>query len=235
VTAGWLPPDAGAVVTTIDSPRQVTGRPAVWAAISGIAGLLANVLLVLFFLLARPFSDVQNSFGWLGTANDAVLIVQFLAMIPVALALRQWLPPTRSVQVATAMGVGAMAAVAVLQLLLIRGVLGFDVQVLLVVAAFLLVYASIFTVSSIGHRQGALPRAVTRFGLLLGMSYPVGLLIAGAGFLIGTASGHPLVFAIPGIVLGAPGWLALPVWPLVLAHLVFNKPPSFNSNREGFS
>jgi glycopeptide antibiotics resistance protein len=223
------------MLTKIHQPQQVTGRPAVWAVISGIAGLLANVLLVFFFLLARPFSDVQNSFGWLGTANDAVLVVQFLAMIPVALALPRWLPHTRSVRVATAMALGAMLAVAVLQLLLIAGVLDFDVQVVLVVAAFLLVYAWVFVVSSTGHRYDALPRVVTRFGLLLGISYPVGLLIAAAGVLIGTASGHPLAFAIPGIVLGAPGWLALPVWPLVLARLVFNKPPSFNSNEEGLS
>jgi glycopeptide antibiotics resistance protein len=217
------------MLTKVHPPQQLAGQPAVWAVISGIAGVLANVLLVFFFLLARPFSDVQNGFGWLGTANDAVLVVQFLAMIPVALALPRWLPRIRSVWVATAMALGAMVAVAVLQLLLIAGVLDFDVQVLLVVAAFLFVYAWVFVVSSIGHRYDALPRSVTRFGLLLGVSFPVGLLIMISGLLLGLGSPVQLAW------LAAVGWLALPALPLVLARLVFNKSPSFNSNQEGLS
>jgi hypothetical protein len=45
------------------------------------------------------------------------------------------------------MALGAMLAVAVVQPLLIPGVLDFDVQVLLLVAAFLRVYAWVFVVS----------------------------------------------------------------------------------------
>jgi hypothetical protein len=228
VTAGSLPTNPDCVLTTVHPAQQRIGGPRLWAWTSGIAGLLANVLLVLFFLLARPFEEVQNSFGWLGTANDAVLVGQFLAMIPVALALRQWLPRTRSVGVATAMGVGAMLAVAVLQLLLIAGVLDFDVQVLLVVAAFLPVYAWIFLVSSVGHRSGALPRSVSRFGLLLGASFPLGLLIFTAGLL---GWGSPALLA----GLAAAAWLALPVWPLVLARLVFGRRASLKSQEEGSS
>ena len=223
MTAGWLPTNPGGVLTTAHLSEQRIGGPRQWAWISGIAGLVANVLLALFYLLARPFSEVQNSFGWLGTANDWVIPVQFLATIPVAMALRRWLPPIRLVRVSTAIAVAAMVAVATLQLLLVAGVLDFDVEVLLAVAAFLLVYAWVFIVSSVGHRHSALPRTVTRFGLLLGASFPLGLLITAAGYLIGSASGHPLALASPGIVLGALSWLALPVWPLMLAHLVFSK------------
>lgn len=242
VTVGRLPTEPGRMQTQIHPPRQRTASPVLWALISGIAGLLANVLLAGFF------SDVGNSFSWLGTANDWVLVVQFLAMIPVALALRRWLPFTRSVRVTTAVAVGAMVAVGVLHLLLIAGVLDFDRQVLLGVAAFLLVYVWVFVVSSIGHRQGTLPRSVTRFGLLLGASFPVGWLITAAGYLVGSArghplsfagylvglaSGHPLAFAIPGLVVSALSWLALPVWPLILARLVFSKPASLNSDQKG--
>ena len=146
-----------------------------------------------------------------------------------------WLPRTRSVRVSTAIAIAAMLAVAILHLLLIAGVLDFDVQVLMAVAAFLPVYAWVFIVSSIGHRHGALSRSVTRFGLLLGASFPLGLLITAAGYLAGSASGHPLALASPGIVLGAWSWLALPVWPLILARLVFSKPPSFKADKEGLS
>jgi len=235
VTVGCLPADRGGVLTEINPPQQGISQPALWALTSGIVGLLANALLVLFFVLAQPFSEVQNGFGWLGTANDWLIPVQFLTMIPVALALRRWLPRTRSVRVSTAIAIAAMFAVAILHLLLVAGVLDFDVQVLMAVAAFLPLYAWVFIVSSIGHRHGALSRSVTRFGLLLGASFPLGLLITAAGYLAGSASGHPLALASPGIVLGAWSWLALPVWPLILARLVFSKPPSFKADKEGLS
>ena len=212
--------------------QQRSASPVLWALTSGITGLLANVLLILFFLLARPFgvngplAEAGQDFMWLGSANDVVIIVQFLTFIPVALALRRWLPPTRSVRIATAAAVGAMVVVAVLQLLLVAGVLEFDVQVMLVVAMFLVIYAWIVAVSSTGHRHGNLPRPVTRFGLLLGVSLPVGLVIAAAGLLFPSGSPAQLAFVIPGVAVAAIGWLGLPVWPLVLARMVFSKPPS---------
>jgi hypothetical protein len=212
--------------------RQRTAGPALWALTSGITGLVANVLLVLFFLLAQPFgvngplAEAGQDFMWLGSANDVVIIAQFLTFIPVALALRGWLPPTRSMRVATAAAVVAMVVVAILQLLLVAGVLEFDVQVILVVATFLVVYAWVITVSSTGHRHGTLPRSVTRFGLLLGVTFPVGLVIAGAGMLFPGGSPAQLAFVIPGVAIAAIGWLGLPVWPLVLARTVFSKAPS---------
>jgi hypothetical protein len=233
VTSGWLPTNPGRVLTTLNPSEQRIGGPRRWAWISGIAGLVANVLLALFYLLARPFNEAQNSFGWLGTANDWVIPVQFLAMIPVAVALRRSLPLIRLVRVSTAIAIAAMVAVAALQLLLVAGVVEFDVEVLLAVAAFLLVYAWVFIVSSVGHRHGTLPRSVTRFGLLLGASFPVALLITAAGYLVGRGFGHPLAFAMPGIVLGAMSWLAFPAWPLVLARMVFGiKPSTVHSERE---
>jgi hypothetical protein len=223
VTAGSLPADPGAVLTKINPLQQQTSRPGLWAVISGIAGFVANALLVLFFLLRRPFEPVQNSFGWLGTANDWVIVVQFLTLIPVAVALRRWLPPTRSVRVATVIAVAAMLAVAMLQLALIAGLLDFEVQVYAVVAAFLPVYAWVIIVSSVGHRSGTLPRSVTRFGLLLGASFPLGLLITTPG-LLGWGSPAQLAW------LAALGWLALPVWPLVLARLVLNRPSPYSTS-----
>jgi hypothetical protein len=161
-----------------------------WALTSGIAGLVANVLLALFYLLARPFSDVQNSFAWLGTANDWVIPVQFLAMIPVATGLRRRLPPSRLVRVSTAIAIAAMVAVAALQLSLVAGVVDFDVEVVLVVAAFLLVYAWVLVVSSVGIVMARCLDRLTAPASLLGASFPVALLItAVAGYLVGWDSG----------------------------------------------
>jgi hypothetical protein len=138
------------MLTETHPARQRIASPVLWALTSGITGVVANVLLVLSFLLGPPFgvngplAQAGQDFMWLGSANDVVIIVQFVTFIPVALALRRWLPPARSVQLATAAAIGAMVVVAVLQLLLVAGVLEFDLQVVLVVATFLVVYAWAF-------------------------------------------------------------------------------------------
>jgi hypothetical protein len=203
-------------------PLPRTRAPIAAALVSGVAGLVANLLLVAFFVLTFGLGLPQYS--WLGTTNDAVIMLQFLALVPVAVATPQWLPRARSVRVATAAAVVGMVLVAVLQLLLILQVLTFDVQVLLVVAAFLPVYGWVLAVSSVGHRTGALPRPVTRFGLVLGVSFPVGLLIFAAGLPFGWGSAAQLLFAVAGGALAGLSWLALPVWPLLLARLVFPRP-----------
>ena len=179
---------------------------------------------MLFFLLAQPFGDARPGFMWLGTANDVVIVVQFLTLVPVALALRGRLPATRAVRVSTAAAVAAMLGTAVLQLLLVAGVLAFEVQVWLVVPLFLVIFGWVLTASSTGHRHGTLPRPVTRFGLLLGMCFPLGMLITVAGLPFGWGSVAQLAFGVPGLLVGGVSWLALPVWPLLLARLVFNTP-----------
>lgn len=215
---------------TEPGPVPPTTDAAPWAYATAVSGAVANLLLVLFFLLAQPFSEVTNAFSWLGTANDIAIVVQFTTAVPVALALRRRLPPTRPVRAATAAAVVAMAAVVVLQLLLVTAVLDFDVQVMLVSAAFLVVYAWVFTASSAAHRVGSLPRPVTRSGLLIGASYPLGVVIAAPGLLFPWGSLTQLAFAVPGIVIGSIGWLALPVWPWLLARLVFGRSASDAGN-----
>jgi hypothetical protein len=224
VTAGQPPAQSGRMAIEISPLPQRTTGPYAWALTTGITGLLANMLLVLFFLLAQPFGEARQRFMWLGSANDWAIVVQFLALIPVALALRSWLPDTRAVRLSTAAAVVAMAGTAILQLLLIVGVLPFEVQAALIVVMFLLVYGWVLAASSTGHRHGALPRPVTRFGLLLGVTFPVGLLIAIAGLPFGWGTAAQLAFGVPGLVLGSASWLSLPVWPLLLARFVLNRP-----------
>jgi hypothetical protein len=98
-----------------------------------------NVLLLLD-QLTENVGEARQYFMWLPTAIVWVMVVQFLTLIPVALALRRWLPPTPSVQLATAAAIGALLAIAILQLLLVTGALEFDVRVVLVMATFLMIY-----------------------------------------------------------------------------------------------
>ena len=70
---------------------------------------------------------------------------------------------------------------------------------------------------------------------MLGAAYPVGLVLAAPGLLFPWGSAAQLVFVTPGIVIGAFGWLGLPLWPLALARRAFNKPPTHISKEEAMS
>jgi hypothetical protein len=188
---------------------------------SGAAGLVANLLLVLFFALARPFQESATAFSWLGPVNDVAVILQFAALAAVPPALRARMGAARAVRVATVAAMLGSAAVVVLQVLLVGGVLDFGVQVVLVSAAFVVVFAWIFVVASAGHRTGLLPRPVTRYGLLVGASYPVALLVAVPALLFTRGSATRYAFLVPAVLVGAAGWLAMPGWPLLLVRFVF--------------
>jgi hypothetical protein len=210
-------------LTTTARPARTAAdaRARVAALVSGATGIAANVLLVLFYVLAEPFSDSQNAAGWLGTASDWLEVPQFLALVPVVLALGRRLPPTRRLRAVTVVGAVAMATTVAAQLLLVLGLLRFDVQLVVVVAALVVAYLWLLTVSLAGHRTATLPRPVTRVGVLLGTSLPVGGALVAAGLLVPDPARW--VLWVPGLVLGAAGWLALPVFPLLVARFVLRK------------
>jgi hypothetical protein len=49
--------------------------------------MVGNVLLVAFFVLALPWWPAASGFDWVGPANDAMTVVQFAALVPVAVAV----------------------------------------------------------------------------------------------------------------------------------------------------
>ncbi|GAB1510444.1 hypothetical protein [Actinophytocola sp. KF-1] len=191
------------------------GVPARWAALSGTAGLAANVLLVLFFAVSRPWAD-GGGLAWTGTANDVVVVVQFAALVPVALAVRGRLRAGWA-GAATAVAVGAMAAVVLLQVALIAGLLAFEVQVGFVMACFAVTFAWVLVVSRTG--RNALPRGVVLVGTVVGVSYLAGAAVFGAGALLLPPDSVAL-YAVcgAGVVVGVVGWLGFPLWPLMIAR-----------------
>ena len=215
---------------TIGTPMRHQTRPDTATVASAVAtgtfGLLANLLLVLFFALATPWATPDGGWSWLGPANDVVLVAQYAAFLPVPLVLRNWLPDTWGVRAATVAGLLAMLAVVVLQLLLIIGKVTFETQVTYVVAAFLVVFVWVLAVSRTAYRTGALPRRIARAGLLIGSAFPLGLAVVAIALLApdGTPARY-IGFGVGGVIGGA-AWLALPVWPLLLAGRVFSTPPA---------
>jgi hypothetical protein len=186
-----------------DTPRR--------AALSGIAGLAGNVLLILFFALARPWTAAATAYEWLGPANDVLVVVQFAALVPVALAMHARLGLGRGT---TAAGVAAMAGVVVLQLALLAGLLAFEVQVAGVVACLLVSFGWVLVASRAG--RSVLPPRLVRLGTVVGAAFPAGLVIAAAG--LAAPPGSVVRYAVWGLagLVGLAGYLGLPFWPLAL-------------------
>jgi hypothetical protein len=206
-------------------------RPPVWAVgaalVSGVLGLVGNVFLVGFLALTHPYYS-DPTWGWLGSASDVVAVGQFAALVPVIYAVGRLLPARRLMRACTALAMITTAGLALVSAALVAGLMTFDVQVWFVVGFLVPLYGWLLVANSVGHQAGALPRSVTRLGLLLGVTWPAAAALVLAGLLIGGVDlgsqsyGLPgAVLVVPGMVLGLLSWLALPLWPLTLAATAY--------------
>lgn len=153
-------------------------------------------------------------------------VVQLAALAPVAWALGRRLPASRLVRVATVVGTVALVALAVLGALLVAGVLTSATQILtVVVVTVVAVYGWLLAVNLVGHRTHALPRLVTRVGMLLGAGLLVGMVLVAAGLLLPGVAGRLASWV--GYGLGGAAWLALPAYVLLLAVRVYSPSPPF--------
>lgn len=200
-------------------PAGVTAA-ALAGLLAGAAGMVANVLLLLYLGLARPWEGWMTSYDWLGTANDSVLLVQFGALVLVAFALRARVAG-RLAAWATAAGVAAMGGIVVLHVLLLAGVMEFDVQVWPVIGCIAVTFGWLLAMSRAG--RSTLSRPVAGFGTVLGLTYLIALAVCAAAFLLPAGSlGHDVVLWL-GISVGAVCWLGFPVWPLLWARHVMQE------------
>lgn len=214
--------------TQVHSPRW----PFVSALACGVVGVVANVFLVGFFTLGYP-SVGDPTWGWLGFVNDVIGTLEFLLFLPVIVAVTRLLPASRAVGTITGLALAATSGLVLVSIALVVGAMPFDVQVRFVIAFLVALYGWLLAVNSIAHRANTLPRSVTRFGLLLGASFPAALLLILAGLLTGGVDLSGVRFGLPGVLLAVPGlllgflnWLALPGWPLLLAGTVFRDRPT---------
>lgn len=135
------------------------------AVMSGIIAAVGVVCLILFYWLyfATPLTDVGALFGGL---NDALIVMQYLLTIPLALALRRLLrpyAPTR-IGVATFVGIASMLVVVALQTALVLRVLT-NGQTMVWVAFAMIVGVGFWLVTT-----GLVARATGRFPNSLRMS-----------------------------------------------------------------
>jgi hypothetical protein len=195
-----------------------------FAMVSGWAGVLAGVLFVLFFALGRGGSA---QWAWTGEAADAVGVVHLLTLAPVAWGLRRRMPASRSARRAGVAVTAVAVTSPVLQILIFMGRIPEALNVPVGAVATYPVLIWILLVSLAGHRGRTLPRPVTRPGLLIGSGLPVGVVL----LLPGLVTPEPLrwVFVGAGVGIGVLAYLAIPIFPLLLARFVFR--PSAEESR----
>ena len=178
-----------------------------WSALaSGVTGLVADLFLVLFYLFFFGF----DTGAFLGTVNDVLMVVQYVALVPVVLALGRSNRASSGARRWTLVGLVATVAVIVLQVALLAG-LPFELQV---VPVSLSSVAAMVWAGGIS-RTAALPTAVARLGRLLLVALPVAIAAFAVGFAVTLVSGVSWAWiagGLPGLVL----WFLFPMWTVRL-------------------
>ncbi len=193
-------------------------RAAHFAYAAGGTGILANLLLIAFYALQASHPEDGTS---LGSANDLVGSLASAFMIPVALALSAWLPDRRLTWITQVVGVATMAVLTVGGPLLVLGVLAFNVQAPIAVAAWMVLCLWLFLVNRWLRLSAAFRPRVAWFGEFLGAGTLAGGAVVGVGFLLPWMSWPQLMMFGVGGLLGVIGMLGIPVWFLLLGrHLV---------------
>jgi hypothetical protein len=202
----------------VDRPRaglNPAARAAAWAAASGTTGVVAGVLLVLFYVTAKPWRSSPDSGGWFGIANDYLVIAQFCALVPVEWRLGRLMARDARARVWTRVGLAAAMVIIGAQVLLVAGVVPFEALVPAVSVGVVVTLLWSSAISRAGRRTRTLPERVTRFGRLLERGLVVALVAFPIGALVTAAADVPPAWVI-GALPGFAVWLLFPVWVLML-------------------
>ena len=179
-------------------------------------GILANFFLIAFFALQAGNPESGTS---LGSANDLVGSLGTALMVPVALALSAWLPDRRLGRIAQVLGLSAMAVLTVGGPLLVLGVLAFEVQAPVAVAAWMVLSLWLLLINRWLRLSGILLPRLARLGEFLGAGTLAGGAAVGLGLLLPWMSARPqlALFSVGG-VFTAIGMLGTPFWFLLLGR-----------------
>ena len=192
---------------------------------AGAAGILANLFLVVLYVRLglqawRPgMQTLLGPVGELsGPADDLVGSLAMAFMIPVALFLAGRLPRRRAAPFTQAAGLTAMAVRTVGGPLLVLGVLPFEVETPIAIAALLIQSVWLLLINRWLRLSDALPIRLARFGEFVGAGFLAGYVVVGLGFVLPWMSWPQLVAFGGGLVIGLPAYLGLPVWFVLLGR-----------------
>ena len=211
------------VTNTAGQPSA--GTAARFAYAVGATGILANLFLIALYVLlglhaAAPAA--QTSLGpagdLSGSASDLVGSLSAAFMIPVALALGGRLPRRRAARFTQAAGLAAMTLLAVGGPMLVLGVLAFEVETPIAMAAWIILCVWLLLVNRWLRLSGALPVRIARLAEYLGAGALAGYVVVGLGLLLPGMSWPQLVVFGVGVLIGLPAYLGIPVWFVLLGR-----------------
>jgi hypothetical protein len=205
------------MTTTKHPPIRTVNGAAVAALGSGLIGIVGNVYLVLFYLVAKPWQPGSVGGGY-GTINDWLAALQLVLLIPVVVWLGRLTRIEKWPRRWTGIALAASIAAVVLQLLLLTGALPFAIQFGLMSVCIVLLYGWAGVISAAGRRRGVLSPTTARLGRLLMWATPVGAAAFAVGIGISALQGEGSWAWVVGGLPGALVWLAFPLWVLLVAH-----------------
>ena len=139
-------------------------------------------------------------------------------MIPVALALGGRLPQRRAARLTQAAGLAAMALLTAGGPLLVLGVLSFEVETSIAMAAWIVLSLWLLLINRWLRVSGALQPRVARLGEFSGAGLLAGYVIVGLSLLLPWMSWPQLVVFGIGVLIGLPAYLGVPVWFVLLGR-----------------
>jgi hypothetical protein len=162
--------DLNQAMPPVTVPREGLGlvRVAGWCAYaSGVVSIFGIVFLVAFF------AGVGGKFG---TLNDVAVIIQYVLMLPIAVALWRYLQPDneRLSHIAFLIGMVGILTVIALQTLLVANLIPFQSYIVIVSAGFLVATAWFVITGIVGRAAGKLPNGLV-LDILAGLyvGYPI--------------------------------------------------------------
>ena len=213
-------------MVTSTAGKPSVGTAARFAYAAGFTGILANLFLIALYValgLQAGGPEAQTtSLGpagdLSGSASDLVGSLSAAFMIPVALALGGRLPQRRGARLVQAAGLTAMALLTVGGPLLVLGVLAFEVETPIAMAAWIILCLWLLLLSRWLRLSDALSVRVARLGEALGAGLLAGYVVVGMGLLLPWMSWPQLVVFGVGVLIGLPAYLGIPVWFVLLGR-----------------
>jgi len=211
---------------TFSIPASRADRFASYSAVlSGVTGLIANLALILFYVLAKPWHTATSGWSWWGPVNDVVGAASMGAFIPVIVQLGRRVPGSQLLRV---LGWGSVAAAAALVLVvgpMLLGWLPLAVQFAVAGVGLPVLFGWIWVINRTGLRTRTLPRGIARWGVCIGAGAVAGTALAVVGIMLAWGSTGQYVLLGIGAALGLPAYLAFPIWVIVLGRRVFGEQP----------
>lgn len=190
---------------------RVAGR---WGLLAGVTGLAGSILLMVMFATAD-----YGTQAWTGTGSDVIGgIVSDLAMIPVAVALLAVCGRSRGLGAITSLTVLGMAAMAVVSLLYVLGILPFGAQLTVSAVGLVLIAGWLLAIGRAGRRRGRLPRRVAAWAQALGLAGLAGMLLLAASAAAPAGSWTRMTLDAVWRLLAGAAFLAYPVWLIALSQ-----------------